>query len=281
MHEVTERYWTRGLRRRHLHLSDQAPGGAQPARGRRPRSLGIVPATKGYVDLSQWEEVVDVVSKPVVGEELLAGRYDSGLTHLEHFEGHEDELRLDLDIGEIDTTWVVYGTRSASRRGDRDPFAGCPARLSPAGRAGLSQPFLPPQLMAIAGLVSTVRPLCALKWSSTWRFCRQRFWLFSSRPRLPPKRFILNFVTGASGTLRKRVANPAVDRVDEADEGHVDLPPEVGDEVGEFPFAAVRAEVDLALERLVQQRRHRADVAEDETSADRLRQRTGPGCRGC
>lgn len=76
-----------------------------------PRSLGIVPATKGYVDLSQWEEIVDVVSKPVVGEELLAGRYDSGLTHMEHFEEHEDELRLDLDIGEIDTTWIVYGTR--------------------------------------------------------------------------------------------------------------------------------------------------------------------------
>ena len=77
----------------------------------RPRSLGIVPATKGYVDLSQWEEVIDVVSKPVVGEELLAGRYDSGLTHIEHYEEHEDELRLDLDIGEIDTTWVVYGTQ--------------------------------------------------------------------------------------------------------------------------------------------------------------------------
>src|SRR5262245_41366399 len=76
----------------------------------RPRSLGIVPATKGYVDLSLWEEVIDVVSKPVVGEELLAGRYDAGLTHIEHFEEHEDELRLDLDIGEIDTTWVVYGT---------------------------------------------------------------------------------------------------------------------------------------------------------------------------
>ncbi len=29
---------------------------------------------------------------------------------MEHFEEHSDELRLDLDIGEIDTTWVVYGT---------------------------------------------------------------------------------------------------------------------------------------------------------------------------
>lgn len=110
VHEVTERYWrevfvvdTFIYPTKHLVVLTRREV-------ERPRSLGIVPATKGYVDLSQWEEIVDVVSKPVVGEELLAGRYDSGLTHIEHFEAHEDELRLDLDIGEIDTTWLVYGT---------------------------------------------------------------------------------------------------------------------------------------------------------------------------
>lgn len=111
VHEVTERYW------REVFVVDTFifPTKHLVVLSRReveqPRSLGIVPATKGYVDLSRWEEIIDVVSKPVVGEELLAGRYDSGLTHMEHFEEHEDELRLDLDIGEIDTTWVVYGTR--------------------------------------------------------------------------------------------------------------------------------------------------------------------------
>lgn len=111
VHEVTERYW------REVFVVDTFifPTKHLVVLTRRevehPRSLGIVPATKGYVDLSQWEEIVDVVSKPVVGEELLAGRYDSGLTHIEHYEEHRDELRLDLDIGEIDTTWVVYGTR--------------------------------------------------------------------------------------------------------------------------------------------------------------------------
>lgn len=110
VHKVTERYWqevfvvdTFIYPTKHLVLLSRRDV-------ERPRSLGIVPATKGYIDLSQWDEVIDVVSKPVVGEELLAGRYDSGLTHMEHFEEHEDELRLDLDIGEIDTTWVVYGT---------------------------------------------------------------------------------------------------------------------------------------------------------------------------
>jgi len=111
VHEVTERHW------REVFVVDTFlyPTKHLVVLSRRevehPRSLGIVPATKGYVDLSQWAEVIDVVSKPVVGEELLAGRYDSGLTHIEHYEAHEDELRLDLDIGEIDTTWLVYGTR--------------------------------------------------------------------------------------------------------------------------------------------------------------------------
>ena len=109
VHEVTERYW------REIFVVDTFiyPTKHLVLLSRRevehPRSLGIVPATKGYVDLSQWEEIVDVVSKPVVGEELLEGRYDSGLTHMEHFEAHRDQLRLDIDIGEIDTTWVVYG----------------------------------------------------------------------------------------------------------------------------------------------------------------------------
>jgi hypothetical protein len=111
VHEVTERYWrevfvvdTFIYPTKHLVLLTRREV-------EHPRSLGIVPATKGYVDLSRWDEVIDVVSKPVVGEELLAGRYDAGLTHMEHFEAHEDTLRLDLDIGEIDTTWLVYGTR--------------------------------------------------------------------------------------------------------------------------------------------------------------------------
>jgi hypothetical protein len=46
---------------------------------------------------------------------LLRGDYDAGLTHVEHLEEHPDEFRLDLDIGEIDTTWVVYGTRKRFR----------------------------------------------------------------------------------------------------------------------------------------------------------------------
>jgi hypothetical protein len=36
-----------------------------------PRSLGIVNATRGYLDLAPWEELVDEPSKPVVAAHLL------------------------------------------------------------------------------------------------------------------------------------------------------------------------------------------------------------------
>ncbi len=111
VHEITEKHWTEVFvvdtfiyPTKHLVLLSRREV-------ERPRSIGIVPATKGYVDLSQWDEIIDVASKPIVAEGLLRGDYDSGLTHMEHVEEHADELRLDLDIGEIDTTWVVYGTR--------------------------------------------------------------------------------------------------------------------------------------------------------------------------
>jgi hypothetical protein len=111
VHEVTERHW------RDVFVVDTFiyPTKALAVLARRdvehPRSLGLVPATAGYIDREDWEEIVDVQSKPIVAEELLAGRYEAGLTHLEHLEQHPDELRLVLEIGEIDTTWLVYGTR--------------------------------------------------------------------------------------------------------------------------------------------------------------------------
>jgi hypothetical protein len=111
VHEVTERYW------REIFVVDTFiyPTKALAVLARhnvkRPRSLGLVPATAGYIDPEDWDEIIDVVSKPVVAEELLAGRYDAGLTHLEHLETHPDELQLIAEIGEVDTTWVVYGTK--------------------------------------------------------------------------------------------------------------------------------------------------------------------------
>jgi hypothetical protein len=111
VHEITERHWDE------VFVVDTFiyPTKALAVLARRdlehPRSLGLVPATAGYIDLAQWDEVIEVQSKPIVATELLTGRYDAGLTHLEHLAVHPDELRLVEEIGEIDTTWVVYGTR--------------------------------------------------------------------------------------------------------------------------------------------------------------------------
>jgi hypothetical protein len=76
-----------------------------------PTSLGIVSATRGYLDLSPWTTIVDEPSKPVVAANLLAGRYDAGLTHVHHAVEHPDRLRLQEYYGAVDTTWVVYGSR--------------------------------------------------------------------------------------------------------------------------------------------------------------------------
>jgi hypothetical protein len=108
--DVTERYWREVFVVDTFIYPTKALAVLTRREVERPRTLGLVPCTSGYVDLDEWEETIGVQSKPIVAEELLRGEYDSGLTHLEHAEFHPDRLRVDLEIGEIDTTWVVYGT---------------------------------------------------------------------------------------------------------------------------------------------------------------------------
>lgn len=111
VHKITERYWDEVFVVDTFIYPTKALAVLARREVERPRTLGLVPATSGYIDADDWEEIIDVQSKPIVAEELLAGRYEAGLTHLEHLEQHPDELRLELEIGEIDTTWVVYGNR--------------------------------------------------------------------------------------------------------------------------------------------------------------------------
>jgi hypothetical protein len=111
VHKITERYWDEVFVVDTFIYPTKALAVLARREVERPRTLGLVPATSGYIDAGDWEEIIDVQSKPIVAEELLDGRYEAGLTHLEHLEKHPGELRLELEIGEIDTTWVVYGTR--------------------------------------------------------------------------------------------------------------------------------------------------------------------------
>jgi hypothetical protein len=77
----------------------------------RPRSLGIVPAALGYPDLKQWETIVEESANPIVAQNLLAKKYDAGVTLAEYAERHTEALRVVERYGEVDTTWVVYGRR--------------------------------------------------------------------------------------------------------------------------------------------------------------------------
>ncbi|HEX6667487.1 MAG TPA: hypothetical protein VF081_12925 [Solirubrobacterales bacterium] len=110
VHEITETHWKEVFVVDTFIYPTKALAVLARREVERPRTLGLVPATAGYINREDWE-ITDVQSKPIVAEELLAGRYEAGLTHLEHLEKHSDELRLVEEIGEIDTTWVVYGTR--------------------------------------------------------------------------------------------------------------------------------------------------------------------------
>ncbi len=110
VHEITERYWDEVFVVDTFIYPTKALAVLSRREVERPRSLGLVPATAGYIDRGDWDEIVDVQSKPIVAAELLRGTYDAGLTHLEHAKLHPDKLKVDLEIGEIDTTWVVYGT---------------------------------------------------------------------------------------------------------------------------------------------------------------------------
>jgi hypothetical protein len=76
-----------------------------------PSSLGVVAAAMGYPNLSEWETVVEEPANPIVARELLAGKYDAGVTFVAFGEEHPDQLLVRDRYGEVDTTWLVYGKR--------------------------------------------------------------------------------------------------------------------------------------------------------------------------
>ncbi len=75
-----------------------------------PKTLGVVDAASGYVDTSRWE-VTEETANPIVFKELLAGKYDAGVTIVAFADEHPDEVRVAERFGEVDTTWLVYGKR--------------------------------------------------------------------------------------------------------------------------------------------------------------------------
>jgi hypothetical protein len=69
-HKVTERRWSEDFVVDTFIHPRKAPEVPRPRKAEQPKTLGLVPATGGYVDLPAWNEVVDIQSKPIVAESL-------------------------------------------------------------------------------------------------------------------------------------------------------------------------------------------------------------------
>jgi hypothetical protein len=76
-----------------------------------PKTLGVVSAALGYTDPDRWQKISEESANPIVARELLAGRYDAGVTLASYADEHPEELRVEERFGEVDTTWLVYGKR--------------------------------------------------------------------------------------------------------------------------------------------------------------------------
>jgi hypothetical protein len=74
-----------------------------------PRTLGVVPAATGYVDLGAWETVTQETANPIVARNLLEGHYDAGVSFATVAEEHPEQVRLIERFGEVDTTWILFG----------------------------------------------------------------------------------------------------------------------------------------------------------------------------
>lgn len=75
-----------------------------------PRSLGIPEPAMGYVNPDDWKEIIFESTKPVVTQNLLAGKYDAGFAYSKDAETYPDQLELCETVGKVVTTWIVYGS---------------------------------------------------------------------------------------------------------------------------------------------------------------------------
>ena len=117
VYELTEKYF------REVFVIDSflCPTRAMGVLSRRdvehPRSLGLMPATQAYVNTERWDTLIYETAKPVVGQNLLAGKYDSGIAALRFAEENPDVLVVDEFIGSIQTAWLVYGRQQNRQLG--------------------------------------------------------------------------------------------------------------------------------------------------------------------
>ena len=101
--------------RNRLHLVDTfiSPSQAMAVVSRRDAedrsTIGLQPATRDYIDVSQWSHVVPEPSTVDVSEGLLNGKYGSGITLVRFVDEYPDLLEIDEMIGTVVDPWLVYG----------------------------------------------------------------------------------------------------------------------------------------------------------------------------
>jgi ABC-type amino acid transport substrate-binding protein len=79
-----------------------------------PRSIGLLmPANEKYTDLSRWEQKVSYPSLPLIFDDLLAGKIDSGLVYRSLADRFPGRMRVEEVIGSPDDVWIVYGRQRA------------------------------------------------------------------------------------------------------------------------------------------------------------------------
>ncbi|MCK1621815.1 hypothetical protein IVA98_00795 [Bradyrhizobium sp. 160] len=76
-----------------------------------PRSLSLPEPTMGYNDKNAWNELIFETTKPVVEKQLLEGVYDAGVAYSRSALEHPEKLEIMQEIGEVVTTWLLYGPR--------------------------------------------------------------------------------------------------------------------------------------------------------------------------
>lgn len=77
-----------------------------------PQTLGLPKATEGYLCDITYPNYVYETTKTVVGKNLLAGKYDAGLTYYEFHKEHPGHFRVRKHIGHVLTTWLLYGKKN-------------------------------------------------------------------------------------------------------------------------------------------------------------------------
>lgn len=109
VHLVTERYRDR-LQVVDTFIYPTQPIAVVKRRGlANPRTLGLPQPTLGYINEDEWDELVFETTKPVVEQKLLDGSYDAGVAYVASVERHPNKLELIQEIGQVVTTWLLYG----------------------------------------------------------------------------------------------------------------------------------------------------------------------------